>query len=221
MAATAAAVTGVTLIDGLGGRPLSPATVVISDGRFAAVGLDGGVEVPDGATVVDGSGRWAMPGILNGNVHLLDAWTFMMGPGSIEYLARHEGRFVEVIEEAAQIALRNGVTTVFDTYNALEPVMGARGRIAAGAAPGARIFCAGNIVGLGGPFSADFHHGGRSDASASFVSRMDALFEAGVGHQLSVLPHNEVRARVRDYVDSRHRLPQGCRQRPRHDARGC
>lgn len=193
-------ITDVTLIDGLGEEPLAPATVVVDNGRIAAVGATGSVPVPDGSTLVDGTGRWLMPGILNGNVHLLDAWAFMMGPGTIEYLARHEGAFVEVIEEAAQVALRNGVTTVFDTYNALDPVLAARDRIASGAVPGARIFCGGNIVGLGGPFSADFHHHGRHTASTTFVNRMDAMFEAGVGHQLTVLPHDEVRARIRDYL---------------------
>lgn len=57
-----------------------------------------------------------------------------------------------------------------------------------------------SIVGMGGPFNADFHFAGRQAASRTFVDRIDAQFEAGVGHQLSLLPRREVRARVRDYL---------------------
>ncbi|NIY67601.1 amidohydrolase family protein [Streptomyces malaysiensis] len=197
---TPTAITNVHLIDGRGGRPEPAATVVVEGGRFAAVGPTASTPIPEGATVIDGSNRWMVPGFVNGNVHLLDAWMFMVGPGTIEYLARWEGRYTEVIEEAAQLVLRNGVTTVFDTYNAVDPVLGARDRINAGTSKGARIFAAGAIIGMGGPFSADFHFAGRKAASQTFVNRIDEMFEAGVGHQLSLLPRNEVRARVRDYL---------------------
>jgi len=199
MADTATAITGVTLIDGTG-QSMTPATVIFEGDRFVAAGRESDVIVPEGTTVIDGAGKWLIPGFVNGNVHLLDAWMFMVGPGTIEYLARWEGRFVEVIEEAAQLVLRNGVTTVFDTYNAVEHVLAARDRINAGGSQGARIYAAGAIVGMGGPFSADFHFAGRRAAAQSFVNRIDEAFEAGVGHQLSTLPRTEVRARVRDYL---------------------
>ncbi|MFN9968872.1 MAG: hypothetical protein ACK58T_03145, partial [Phycisphaerae bacterium] len=115
------------------------------------------------------------------------------------YLARFEGRLHEVIEEAAQIALKGGCTTVFDTWNALEPVLKARDRINAGAAPGARIFAAGNIVGMGGPFSADYSMQSRKYISQTFADRMDRLFDAGVGRRLSTLPPEQVRPIIRDY----------------------
>ncbi|MER6938535.1 amidohydrolase family protein [Nocardioides sp. NPDC127514] len=200
MTTTPTAITNVQLIDGRGGAPRPAMTVLVEGDRFTTIGPSASTEVPVDATVVDGSNRWMVPGYVNGNVHLLDAWMFMVGPGTIEYLARWEGRYVEVIEEAAQLVLRNGVTTVFDTYNAIEPVLSARDRINAGTSQGARIFAAGAIVGMGGPFSADFHFGGRKAASQTFVNRIDEMFEAGVGHQLSLLPRNEVRARVRDYL---------------------
>nr|AHN52032.1 PuhA [Arthrobacter sp. BS2(2014)] len=197
---TTTAITDITLIDGRGGAPERGVTVLVDEDRFSAIGPTATTPIPDGARVVGGAGRWMVPGYVNGNVHLLDAWMFMVGPGTIEYLARWEGRYVEVIEEAAQLVLRNGVTTVFDTYNAIEPVLAARDRINAGTSAGARIFAAGTIVGMGGPFSADFHFIGQQAASRTFVNRIDAMFEAGVGHQLSLLPRNEVRSRVRDYL---------------------
>lgn len=189
-----------SLIDGTGGAPRSGMTVVVTDGRISDVGESGFVAIPDNATRVDLTGKWILPGLLNGNVHLTDSMT-MMGPGAIEYLARHEHHLEDVIIEAAQVALKQGVTTVFDTHNAVGPVLAARDRIAAGHDVGARIFAAGNIIGFGGPFSADFFAAASQTASPTFVKRINDQWEAGVGHQLTLLPVREIRARVRDYLD--------------------
>ncbi|MGH7663458.1 MAG: amidohydrolase family protein [Gemmatimonadaceae bacterium] len=46
------------------GEPIDNATVLIRDGRIAAVGVD--VTVPDGARRIDATGKWVTPGIING-----------------------------------------------------------------------------------------------------------------------------------------------------------
>ncbi|HLS41007.1 MAG TPA: amidohydrolase [Ornithinicoccus sp.] len=43
-------------------------TVVVEDGRIAALGPD--VAVPEGAEVVDAGGRWLLPGLIDAHVHL-------------------------------------------------------------------------------------------------------------------------------------------------------
>jgi imidazolonepropionase-like amidohydrolase len=197
---TQLAIVGATLIDGNGGAPAQDSMILVNDGRFSAVGSRNGSAPPEGATVVDASGRYVIPGLINANVHLLDGWTFMIGAGTIEYLARFEGRLHEAIEEAAQIALAAGMTTVFDTWDALQPVLYARDRIASGQAQGARVYAAGNIIGMGGPFTADFSKASRSLATRTFCDRIDALFDAGVGRRLAALPPEEVRLIVREYI---------------------
>ncbi len=192
-------VSGGTLIDGTGAAPQSDMAVHIADGRFKAIAPSTQLPVPPGAQLIDARGAFILPGLMNANVHLLDG-IMMMGIGGTEYLARFEGRLTDVIEEAAQIALRGGVTTVFDTWNALVPVLNARDRINAGKAAGARIFAAGNIVGMGGPFSGDFSMQSRKVISRTFADRIDDLFEAGVGRYLSTLPPEQVRAVIRDYI---------------------
>lgn len=192
-------ITNGTLIDGLGGAPQPSMSVLLEDGRFTAVGPASELVAPEHATVIDANGTWILPGLINGNVHLLDG-IMMMGIGGIEYLSRFEGQFHEVIEESAQIALKGGVTTVFDTWNALRPVLKARDRIANGEVQGARIFCAGNIVGMGGPFQPDFMMQARTVMSTTFADRMDGLFEAGVGRRLSTMPPEQVRPIIRDYI---------------------
>lgn len=193
-------ITGCNLIDGTGSVPDRPMTIWIDNGRFSGIWPDGQRDVPTkDIRTIDGRGKYVIPGLINSNVHLLDG-IMMMGNGGVEYLARFEGRYHEVIEEAAQIALRAGMTTVFDTWNALEPVKLARKRINDGTVAGARIFCAGNIVGMGGPFSGDFCLECRPTMSKTFADRSNELFEAGVGRRLSALPAEEVRAIVRDYL---------------------
>lgn len=193
------ALSGATLIDGLGGAPKPNTTVLVRDGVFVEIGPTAVVTLPDGLDVIDATGRYLLPGYINGNIHLLDG-IMMMGIGGVEYLARYEGSFVEVIEEGTQLTLRNGVTTVFDTWNALEPTLAARDRINGGITVGSRIFAAGNIVGMGGPFSADFNQRARQSISPTFANRLDALFEAGVGYQLALLPEVEIRAALREYI---------------------
>lgn len=197
--ASTTVITSVTLIDGRGGVPVPNARIVIEGDRFTRVGPADEVTVPEGATIVDASNAFAIPGIVNGNVHLLDAVT-MLGAGGVEYLSRYEGNFTAVIEEASQVALRNGVTTVFDTWNAAGPVLAARDRIASGQATGSRIFAAGNIVGMGGPFTHDFNAAARPVISGTFAQRMDTMFEAGVGPSLSMKRPQDVRAIVKDYI---------------------
>jgi len=50
------------------GRLNGPADVLIRDGRIAAVGL--GLKVPAGATVIDATGKWVLPGFVDLHVHL-------------------------------------------------------------------------------------------------------------------------------------------------------
>ena len=57
------AITNVMLASGDGGEPQPGATVVMRDGRIVAAGA--GVAVPAGAQQIDGSGKWAAPGMVS------------------------------------------------------------------------------------------------------------------------------------------------------------
>ena len=43
-------------------------TVVIADGRIAALGPD--VDLPEGVEVIDAAGRWLLPGFVDAHTHL-------------------------------------------------------------------------------------------------------------------------------------------------------
>ncbi|MCY9785598.1 amidohydrolase [Nocardiopsis sp. EMB25] len=52
------------------GDPVDGGTVLISDGVITAVGPDADVTVPEGATVVDASGKWVLPGFVEAHGHI-------------------------------------------------------------------------------------------------------------------------------------------------------
>ena len=51
------------------GEPIDGGTVLIVDGRIAAVGGPG-LKPPPGADVVDAAGRWVLPGLVDAHTHL-------------------------------------------------------------------------------------------------------------------------------------------------------
>ena len=66
----AIALTGARVIDGTGASPIEDATLVISDGLVLAVGPAASVQIPEGATQVDVSGKTITPGLINAHAHV-------------------------------------------------------------------------------------------------------------------------------------------------------
>jgi len=64
------ALTGARLIDGTGAPAIEQGTIVIRDGRIAAVGASNAVQIPNGARRVNVAGKTITPGIINAHGHL-------------------------------------------------------------------------------------------------------------------------------------------------------
>jgi imidazolonepropionase-like amidohydrolase len=62
-------VTNVTIYDGEGGR-IDGGQVLFADGKIVALGQS--VAAPQGATVIDGTGKWVTPGVIDIHSHLGD-----------------------------------------------------------------------------------------------------------------------------------------------------
>ena len=192
-AAQTLAVTGATIIDPLADAPVPDGVVVMQDGRITAAGVAGAVDVPAGTPVIDASGKYVIPGLMDGNLHLflnLD----------LETLIKYEGRYHEIVLEAAQLTLKTGQTTVFDTWGPLGALARARDIINAGEAPGSRIYFAGNIIGFDGPLSADFRAAAAAHVSKSFVRRTNDAWVHGTGRDLMWMTPDSVRAAIREYT---------------------
>jgi imidazolonepropionase-like amidohydrolase len=65
--AQAIAITGGRVVP-IEGDPMDGGTVLLRDGKIAAVGGPG-VAVPDGADVVDAAGKWVLPGFIDAHAH--------------------------------------------------------------------------------------------------------------------------------------------------------
>ena len=187
------AIVGATLIDGTGGPPVDDAVIVIEGRRIAAVGRRDEIQVPDGARQIDATGRYVIPGLMEANVHLVLN-------SSIEFLVRYEGRYEDPIEEAAQVCLKNGLTTVFDSWGPLQPLMNVRDRINRGETVGSRMFVAGNIVGLSGPLGRDFNAAAETTATKALVKRINWIWEENTGPDLLWMTPEQVRAEIRTYI---------------------
>ncbi|MSP93853.1 MAG: hypothetical protein EXR00_01170 [Alphaproteobacteria bacterium] len=64
------ALTGARVIDGTGRAPIENATLVMTNGRIAAVGPAASVTIPAGAQRVDMSGKTILPGLINAHGHV-------------------------------------------------------------------------------------------------------------------------------------------------------
>jgi len=65
--------TNVTVIDGTGSDPISGATIVIENGKISSISTDDTPDIPGNANVMDLTGHYVIPGLIDGHVHLTDS----------------------------------------------------------------------------------------------------------------------------------------------------
>ena len=121
-------------------EPVENATVVLHDGKIAAVDAAGKVKVPAGATVMDCKGKTIVAGFWNSHVHFTEpvwsgAATAPVGP-----MQAH-------LEE---MLTRWGFVTVWDLGSNPADIKALQARIASSELAGPRIFVAGDIFPKGG-----------------------------------------------------------------------
>jgi imidazolonepropionase-like amidohydrolase len=127
---TTLAITHVTVIDTSGRLTQTDRTVVVSNGRIAAIGPSGRLRVPKEARVIDARGKFLIPGLWDMHVHIAGisadpAWSKeVILPELIAY----------------------GVTGVRDMGGDLDALLAWKREIAAGALMGPHIVAAGPML---------------------------------------------------------------------------
>ncbi len=75
---------GGTLIDGTGGAPRADAVILVQGERIAAVGSRDEIPIPPEARVVDASGKWIVPGLIDAHIHFFQSGGLYTRPDVID-----------------------------------------------------------------------------------------------------------------------------------------
>ena len=164
VSSTAIVLTGARLIDGTGQAPIESATLVINDGRVIADGPSNLVGNPDGAEVIDLSGRTIIPGLINAHAHLNN--------GDRELSARDQ------LITQLRLYASYGVTTVQSLGDEGEASIVLRDEQADGRIDGARLF----VSGVATPRSVE-------EARETIDGHADLAHLAGAEMVVRVAPH--------------------------------
>jgi imidazolonepropionase-like amidohydrolase len=123
-------ITGATVIDGTSRPAMPDAAIVIDGARISQVGARGAVVAPAGATVIDGQGKFVIPGLADMHHHL--------GSGGLRPIPN------------PRLVLRRmlavGVTTIFNPSVSLKDFAELKTASADDTAPFARFFGTGPLV---------------------------------------------------------------------------
>lgn len=113
------ALVGATLVDGTGGSPVEDAVVLIEGDRIVCAGARSDCPVPKGARVVDLTGRWIAPGLIDAHVHYSQTGWADGRPDALD--VRDRFPYPETVatlearpERFHRAYLCSGVTAVFD-----------------------------------------------------------------------------------------------------------
>ncbi|HKV64257.1 MAG TPA: amidohydrolase family protein [Candidatus Acidoferrum sp.] len=116
------AITYVTVIDATGAPPQQDMTVIIANQRIAALGPTSSIKFPDGPEVLNGAGKFLIPGLADMHVHLTGAGE---PSGSRDFIL--------------PLLVANGITTVRDMGGNVEDLTRLRVEISSGAWLGPQI----------------------------------------------------------------------------------
>jgi imidazolonepropionase-like amidohydrolase len=111
--------TGATLFDGTGSDPIENSVVVVKDGKIDCVGTEDDCTTPSGAEVIDVTGKFITPGLVDAHVHFFQTAFFDSRPDALDL--RETYPFMEVAAYQKQHPQRyydaylcSGVTGVYD-----------------------------------------------------------------------------------------------------------
>jgi len=181
-----------TLIDGSGLAAAANTAVVIQGNRISSVGeLPGEVnlEDTDKVDVIDATGQWIMPGLIDGHCHLSFGMPAVQGYASARGTVNPGFSAIRAAKNA-QTILRSGVTSVSIPGGTWFIEVGLRDAINAGLIEGPRIYTAGRFI---------ITYGSIADSEPSWVGAPE--------HTYGVLANNvtdmitEVRRQTKHGVD--------------------
>jgi imidazolonepropionase-like amidohydrolase len=118
------AITNVTVLDVEKMKLLNRQTVVIDKDRITTVGASDKIKVPAGATIIDGTGKFLMPGLVDAHVHFFQSGGIYTRPDAIDLRkTRPYEKEIEWTHTNMEDFLRRyskvGITTVVDVGSSI------------------------------------------------------------------------------------------------------
>jgi imidazolonepropionase-like amidohydrolase len=143
----------IVLIDGTGSAPRG-ADILIRGDRIDSIGSN--LSVPDGAQVVEGTGKYVVPGLIDTHVHLDAPTVFQLTPEEKQVM----------INDSRRAFLFNGVTSVLNVSSTADWIWAQRKAQREGTLIAPRIYAMGRSFSPDGGWGSR-HGGALSDAEAA------------------------------------------------------
>jgi len=137
-----------TMIDGTGNSPSRNEAIVIQGSRIKSTGrLPGDIrlEDSDNVEVINATGQWIMPGLIDAHTHLSYGNPRVPGEARGRGTTRPEFNTLRAARNA-QIVLRSGVTSISVPGGTWFTDVAVRDAIKLGLIEGPRVYCAGRMI---------------------------------------------------------------------------
>lgn len=173
------AICGATLIDGNGGEPILNSTVVISGNKIKSVGTD--IPIPAESTVIDGTGKTLMPGLIDAHTHLCMGDYDLVIPGKSGIILGFEDALAMRTMKSFSYATRTlhaGFTTIRDAGDLYENTIQLKKAIDMGIVTGPRIVSCNQFLGA---------TGGHADYYSYWQKRTDSVTNVCNGKEETLL----------------------------------
>ena len=163
----------VTLIDGTGAEPQVGFDIYIAEGRIVGIGAD--LYVSGGAEIIDGSGKYVIPGLIDAHVHLDAPIVFQLTPEEK----------AQVIEHTPKAFLYNGVTSVLNVSSEVDWIFEQRQAEREGRLLSPRIYAMGRSFTPEGGWGSR-HGGALADADAAVARAQDYISRGTDGFKVII-----------------------------------
>ena len=162
-----------TLIDGTGASPQTATDLLIRDDRVEAIGQ--GLETPEGATVIDATGKYLVPGLIDAHAHLDGSMVFQLSPEEKQ----------DIVDHNPSAFLYSGVTTVLNLISKPERIFGMRQAQRDGELVAPRIYATGGVFTPDGGWGTR-HRSGLASAEAARELAVDFIRQGTDGFKITI-----------------------------------
>ncbi len=153
-------ITGATVVDLEGKNPIENAVVIVEGERIKSIGTADTTSIPGNAEIIDASGKWLVPGLMNMHTHL---GLKLPGKLAAELANETETELALRVADNGRKVLKAGITTIRLPGDEKHADLALKKAIRKGQAIGPRIFSSGEALAITGGHGSEkgktFHDG--------------------------------------------------------------